>query len=285
MFTTLLKVSKAEAIRGIYHTRQNGDFVQELFRKDADLVYEVTEHNNNFGQKYAFFIIECEEHDILAYGQGYQVLSSSFSDYTMYLDAINLSEMCEELLNQGKPLPKKLKDLLAHQLPRIFSYIVQWESRGYDSASIWGHYAWILSHLGKSAADYVQQSDIDAFFMKLCRLHDVFLISRMLPSTVITVSPETADAIEKCKSEVQETVEIAKKLISNLSHEDVNRYCDGVPTISVYAEDTPCGRIGVHVHLDYDFIVVMAMDSNLGFTSCRLNITKDCQEFKDNFKI
>lgn len=60
---TLLKVSKAEANKGIYHTRANGDFVEELFRKDADLVYEVTEKNNYFGDKYAFFIIEVERGD------------------------------------------------------------------------------------------------------------------------------------------------------------------------------------------------------------------------------
>lgn len=276
---TLLRVSKARANKGIYHTRQNGDFVQELFKKDAVLVYEVTEHNNYFGEKYAFFIIECEEYDNLRCGKTSQTVTNYRSESEIYYDAVYVSEMCEELLKQEKPLPSNLEKLLSDYLPRFFSKVIQWESKGFDSAATWSYYKWILEHIGKKANDFVQQSAIDSFFKEMCCIHDVWQISRILPSKVLSISPEISETIEKSKKEVQETIEIAKRLIAEKSYKDVK-----LGRISVYAEDTPCGKIGVHVNLKYEFSVILAMDNNRGYTTCRLGITKECKEFEENFK-
>lgn len=281
---TLLRVSKARANKGIYHTRQNGDFVQELFKKDADLVYEVTEHNNRFGEKYAFFIIECEEFDNLRCGKTSQTVTTHRSENEIFYDAVYVSEMCEELLKQERPLPSKLENLLSDYLPRFFSRVIQWESKGYDSAATWSYYEWILEHMGKKANDYVQQSTIDSFFKEMCCIHDVWQISRILPSKALSISPETSEAIEKSKKEVQETIEIAKKLLSEKCYKDIKYTVGYIPFVSVYAEDTPCGKIGVHVNLEYEFSVSLAMDNNRGYTTCRLGITKECKEFEENFK-
>ncbi len=276
---TLLRVSKARANKGIYHTRKNGDFVQELFKKNAVLVYEVTERNNHFGEKYAFFIIECEESDNLRCGKTSQTVTNYRSEKEIYYDAVYVSEMCEELLKQEKPLPSNLENLLSDYLPRFFSKVIQWESKGFDSAATWSYYEWILEHIGKKANDFVQQSAIDSFFKEMCCIHDVWQISRILPSKVLSISPVISEAIEKSKKEVQKTIEIAKRLIADKSYKNVKH-----GGISVYAEDTPCGKIGVHVNLKYEFSVILAMDNNRDHTTCRLGITKECKEFEENFK-
>ncbi len=281
---TLLRVSKARANKGIYHTRQNGDFVQELFKKDADLVYEVIEHNNYFGEKYAFFIIECEEFDTLKCGKTTQIVKNYRSEHEIFYDAVYVSEMCEQLIKQERPLPSKLENLLSDYLPRFFSGVIQWESKGYDSAATWRYYEWILKYLGKTANDFVNQEKIDSFFKEMCRIHDVWQISRILPSEVITISNDISQAIEKSKKEVQETIEIAKKLIAEKSYEDIKYTVGYIPFVSVYADDTPCGKIGVHINLEYEFSVTLAMDNNCGYTTCRLGITEECKEFKENFK-
>lgn len=277
---TLLRVSKARANKGIYHTRQNGDFVQELSKKDADLVYEVTEQSSNrFGKKYAFFIIECMEFDNLRCGETSKTVTSHFSEDEIFYAAVYVSEMCKELLKQGKSLPSKLENLLSDYLPRFFSKVIQWESKGYDSAATWSYYEWILEHMGKKANDYVQQSAIDSFFEELCCIHDVWQISRVLPSKALSISPETSEAIAKSQKEVQETILIAKQLLSGKCYKDIK--CG---SLSMYAEDTPCGNIGVHVHLKYEFQVSLVMDNNRSYTTCRLGITEECKEFEENFK-
>lgn len=276
---TLLRVSKARAIKGIYHTRRNGDFVQELFEKDADLVYEVTEHNNYFGEKYAFFIIECEEFDKLRGGKTSQIVTNDRSENEIYYDAVYVSEMCEQLLKQERPMPNNLEGLLSTYLPILFSRVIQWRSRGYDSAATWEEYEWILKHIGKTANDFVDQSIIDAFFKELCSTHDVWQISRFLPSESISISTDVLNEIKKSKEDVKETIEIAKSLISDKSYEDI-KFGD----LSVYAEDTPCGEICVYINLKYGLSIKLLMDNHRGYTTCRLDITQECKEFEDNFK-
>lgn len=281
---TLLRVSKAQANKGIYHTRQNGDFVQELFKKDADLVYEVTEHNNYFGKKYAFFIIECEEFDTLKYGKMAQTIITHRSEHEIFYDAVYVSEMCEQLIKQERPLPSKLENLLSDYLSRFFSRIIQWESKGYDSAATWHCYEWILKYLGKTANNFVNQEKIDSFFEEMCRIHDVCQLSRILPSEVIAISDDISVAIEKSKKEVQETIEIAKKLIAEKICKDIKYTSGYIPFVSVYAEDTPCGKIGVHITLKYKFSVILAMDNNCAYTTCCLSITNECKKFEESFR-
>ena len=174
--------------------------------------------------------------------------------------------------------------MLSDYLPRFFSGVIQWESKGYDSAATWRYYEWILKYLGKTANDFVNQEKIDSFFKEMCRIHDVWQISRILPSEVITISNDISQEIEKSKKEVQETIEIAKKLIAEKSYEDIKYTVGYIPFVSVYADDTPCGKIGVHINLEYEFSVTLAMDNNCGYTTCRLGITEECKEFKENFK-
>lgn len=282
---TLLRVSKARANKGIYHTRRNGDLVQKLTKDNATLVYEVTdEHSDYFGEKYAFFIIECDEFDYLECGNSSKSVTNCRSEQEIYYDAVYVSQMCEQLIKQQRPLPDKLENLLSEYLPRFFSKVIQWEAKECDSAATWQYYEWILKYLGKTANDFVKQTIIDNFFKELCSIHDVYQISRILPSEVITISNGIPEAIEESKKEVQETIEIAKKLIAENNFEDIVGY---MTVVSMYAKDTPCGNIGVHIHRvnrEHDLSVILAMDNNCAHTTCKLRITDECKEFKEMLK-
>lgn len=279
---TLLKVYKTQANKGIYHTRQNGDFVQELFRKDADFVYEVTEHYNyDFGEKYAFFIIECENLDNLRCGKTSRTVKSYRSEGEIYYDSVNISEMCEELFKQKKTLPSRFENLLSNYLQIFFKK--QWESKEFDIGLTWHNYELILKYLGKTANDFVPQSNIDSFFKDMCSIHDIERISGILPTTALTISPETSMAIDESKKEVQKTIEIAKRLISKKSYKDIKNTVGDIPFVSMYVEDTPCGKIGVHINLEYEFSVTLAMYDNYGYPTCKLDITDECREFEKNF--
>lgn len=216
-------------------------------------------------------------------GKTSQDVTNHHSEHEIFYNAVYVHEMCEELIKRGNPLPSSnLDNLLSDYLPNFFSTIIQWES-GYDSAATWKHYEWILEHMGKKANDYVQQSAIDSFFKEMCCIHDTWQLSRILPSKVLSISPETLEAIEKSKKEVQETIEIAKKLLSEKCYKDIKYTVGNIPSVSVYADDTPCGKIGVHVNLEYEFSVSLAMENNRGYT-CQLEITKECKELAENFK-
>lgn len=171
---TLLKVSNADATKGIYHARKNGDFVQELSRKDAVLTYEVTDRSSNyFGQKYAFFIILCEEGDILKWRNASKAIVFNRTEYEIFYDAVHINEMCRELVNQGKPFPTTFEFLLSDSLMIFFQKVIQWESKGYDSAATWQYYEAILEYICKKADDFVDSSVIDKFIRELCDIHDV----------------------------------------------------------------------------------------------------------------
>lgn len=276
---TLLKVSKAQANNGIYHTRENGDFVQEFFTKDADLVCAVTKSGS-----YAFFIIECEEGDKLSYGRTLQTIANCRSEEEIYYDAVYVSEMCTELLKQEKPLPSKFENLLADYLPRFFSEVIWYKSNEFNSVTIWGYYEWILEYMGKKANDFVLQSKIDCFFEKMCSVHDAWQISRILPSDVLSISPETSETIERSKKELRETIEIAKKLLSKKSYKDIEYTVGKNPYVFVYAKNTPCGNIRVYVSLEYKFSVSLIMDNNHPYKLSRTDITGECRKFEKNFK-
>lgn len=269
----LLTVSKARANKGILHVRRNGD--QKLLKKDAILV---SEHN---GKKYAFFIIECEENDQLRCGEASLVVKNSRSEREILNDAVHVSKMCEELLKQKKPLPENIENLLADYLSYFFSRPIQWESNNFDSATIWLYYEWILETLDKNANDFVDQSDIDNFFKKMCDIYDIWQISKFLPSNVLTVSQDVSKAIEQSKQYVQETIEIAKGLIAEKNYRDIECSFGDTPSILIYAEDTPCGNISILIDLTYEFSVLLTINS---YPKCKLGITSECREFEKNFK-
>ncbi len=281
---TLVRVPKDWANKGLYHTRQNGDLVQELYIRDADLVYEVTEHNNCFGQKWAFFIIECKELDNIRCGEASYTIADYRTDDKIYYDAVYISEMCEEFLKQKKPLPSKLENLLSDCLPRVFEGVIQWDSNGYDSAAIWSYYEWILKHIGKKASDFAEQSKIDKFFKEMCYIHDIWQLSKMLSSEAFLVSSEILENVEKSKKEVEETIKIVKELISKKSYKDITYTAGRMPIVTFDVKNTPCGNISIRINLENGFSVRMAMDYNCGCTLCCHNISKECEEFEDKFR-
>lgn len=171
MFTTLIKVLKEQADAGIYHTRANGEFVQELFTKDADLVYEVNDFTSTcYGEQYAMFIIEAEDGDKVRYCGWDHNLGNhdSFDKYKVYWDSRLMERMYMECFHEGKPMLKKWDNLLRDKLSVFFSETIYEEEIDeediwFDSETIWYTYSWILDSMGEKAADYVPQETIDKF--------------------------------------------------------------------------------------------------------------------------
>lgn len=171
MFTTLIKVLKEQADRGIYHTRANGELVQALFTKDADLVYKVTDPTSHYdGEQYAMFIIEAEDGDKVRYcGWNHNLGNhNTFDKYKVYWDSRRMERMYLTRFCEGKSMSRKWDNLLRDKLSIFFSEPIHEENIDeeqiwFDSATIWRIYAWILDNMGKNAADYVPQETIDKF--------------------------------------------------------------------------------------------------------------------------
>lgn len=171
MFTTLIKVLKEQADRGIYHTRANGELVQELFTKDADIIYKEKDFTSiDYGEQYAFFIIEAEDGDKVRYcGWDHNLRNhDSFDKYKVYWDSCYVAEMYMELFSKGKPMPEKWDKLLKDKLSiffiePIYEEDIEEEDIWFDSKIIWNMYVWILDNIGKKATDYVSQKTIDKF--------------------------------------------------------------------------------------------------------------------------
>lgn len=285
---TLLKVSKAEANKGIYHTRANGDFVEELFRKDADLVYEVTEKNNYFGNKYAFFIMEAEPGDKIKYGgkEYYIDTFCYFSEYAVYRLSCEINEMCRELLKQNKPLPKKLENLLKDKLPIFFSQTITWETKGYDSNAVWENYEGILEYLGKNANEFVPQEKIDSFILELINEYELRQVERISRSKFIDISLKNIEEYLNAKERLNATIAIAKDLVSQKGYEDIRYTIGGDRRVLISAEDTPCGEIGIKIMLEYgEMYVMLYVTTANGYSkSDAIDISKECREYKKNFE-
>lgn len=285
---TLLKVSKSEANKGIYHTRANGDFVEELFRKDADLVYEVTEKNNYFGNKYAFFIIEVERGDkIKCAGQNRFIDTVPyFEESSVYWGSCEVREMCYQLLKQNKPLPEKLECLLKDKLSIFFMSPITWETKGYDSNAVWENYEGILEYLGKNANEFVPQEKIDSFILELINEYELRQVERISRSKFIDISLKNIEEYLNAKERLNATIAIAKDLVSKKGYEDIRYTIGGDRRVLISAEDTPCGEIGIKIMLEYGEMYVMLYVTTADgfFESDAIDISEECQEYKKNFE-
>lgn len=284
----LLKVSKAEANKGIYHTRANGDFVEELFRKDADLVYEVTERNNYFGNKYAFFIIEVEPGDkIKCAGQNRFIDTvPNFEESSVYWDSCKVREMCYQLVKQNRPLPEKIENLIKDKLSVFFMWTIKWETKGYDSNAVWENYEGILEYLGKNANEFVPQEKIDSFILKLINEYELRQVERISRSKFIDIGLENVEQYVNAKERLNATIAIAKKLVSQAGYEDIRYTIGGDQRVLLSAENTPCGEINIKIKLEYGemFVLLYVTTANGYFKSDAIDISRECQEYKDNFK-
>lgn len=284
---TLLKVSKAEANKGIYHTRANGDFVEELFRKDADLVYEVTERNNYFGNKYAFFIIEVERGDkIKCAGQNRFIDTVPyFEEYSVYRGSCEVNEMCYQLVKQNKPLPEKIENLLKDKLSIFFMQPISWETKGYDSNAVWENYEGILKYLGKNANEFVPQEKIDGFILSLIEKYELRQVEKISRSKFIDISLENIEKYVNVKERLNATIAIAKELVSQAGYKDIKYTIGGDRRVLISAKDTPCGEIGIKIILEYGemFVLLYVTTADGYFESDAIDISKECQEYKENF--
>lgn len=283
----LLKTSKTEANKGIYHTRENGDFVQELFRKDAELIYEVTEQCNFLGETYAFFIIDVANGDILQYGEykHYPYEIPRFDESNIYWDSCKVAEMCYQLVEQNKELPSKLDNLLKDYLSLFFQEIIKRSREGFDSSSIWDNYQDILLKLNKNVNDYVSQDVIDNFLYKLIEEKELRQVMKITQSKCINFSEQNKQAYIEAEKVVNEAILIAKQLVSEKGYSDITHNVSGDPICDISAKDTPCGNIGIHIKLDYgEFKALLAIqDAKIGGITT-IDITEKCKEYAKNFK-
>lgn len=284
---TLLKVSKSEANKGIYHTRANGDFVEELFRKDADLVYEVTEKNNYFGNKYAFFIIEVERGDkIKCAGQNRFIDTVPyFEESSVYWGSCEVREMCYQLLKQNKPLPEKLECLLKDKLSIFFMSPITWETKGYDSNAVWKNYEGILEYLGKNANEFVPQEKIDSFILELINEYELRQVERISRSKFIDISLENIEEYVNAKERLNATIAIAKDLVSQKGYKDL-KYTYSDQRAYIIANNTPCGEIKIRIKMEYGemFVLLYVTTANGYSKSDAIDISKECREYKKNFE-
>ena len=266
---TLIKVPNTIAKKGLYHTRQNGRFVEELFKKDADCIYEEKRiGSGEYGKKFDYFIVNYNKGDKLRCGDRNFLPPKSRRSHS--LDSYEMSKMCKELIEQGKPLPKKLNNLIAEHLPNVFENI--WctgTSRGFTSATIWEDYAWILKYMGKDANEFVKQDKIDLFFLQLCNKQDILLISQMLEDGTINVSEDVLVEIAKVKKNVAATIEIVKAAIQRKQYEWVTPFRAVLKII-----DTPCGCVDLLITFEGGYFVRLYGEIN------PMDITNQCYEFK-----
>lgn len=284
---TLLKVSEEQVNKGIYHVRENGDFVEELFKKDADLFYEVTEKNDYFGNKYAFFIIEVESGDqIKCPGEEFSIETvPRFKERTIYWQSCEINEMCYQLLNQNKPLPQKIEYLLKDKLSIFFMRPIIWATRGYNSKSVWDNYKGILEHLDKNANEFVPQEKIDYFILSLIKSYELSQVESMSKSKYINISSKNIEEYLKAEERMKDTIIIAKELISKKGYRDIEYRYAGVQRVSISADDTPCGNIKIEIMLIHNeiFVWVHVSTYNGCLESDSIDISKECQEFAKNF--
>ena len=201
----------------------------------------------------------------------------------LYATAVYAKELCENLIHQKKPLPNKLEYLLADYLPAFFSYSCIFADNRSDGTEIWQSFEWILEHISKKANDFVEQELIDNLLKNMCHIHAVDLIAMILPSPALLVSPEVLEEVEKSKKEVQKTIDIAKKIISEKGYKDVKDTVGETSVVRAYPDEvTPCGKIGIFINLD-GYSVTLLMYNNHKYLAYQLDITNECMEFKKNF--
>lgn len=269
---TLLKVPEAYAKSGICHLRKDGSLVKKLFSEDADLISELDD------DVYAFFIIEAKNEDVVKYNRfQHRLFSPGFNENDIYLSSNEIAEMCHILLKNGAPLPKNIEDLLKDKLSMFFSDIIQFESNGFNSSSVWETYEWILKYIGKNVNSYVPQSTIDNFINLLSSKHEIGQIEKISESTFIDISLESIELYLKAKEELDCTLALVKeRLFSNYYSSNIKK--KNVSSSMFIIENTPCGKVKTYVRAyRNNFIILVSMD-NKNYSNTVIDISAQCQD-------
>lgn len=268
---TLLKVPKIYANGGICHLREDGSLTKELFSEDADLISELDD------DVYAFFIIEAENEDVVKYNRfQHRLFAPGFNENDIYLSSNEVAEMCHLLLKIAAPLPKNIENLLRDKLTVFFSDVIQFESNGFNSSSVWENYEWILKYIGKNVNSYVPQSTIDNFINLLSSKHEIEQIEKISKSTFIDISLESIELYLKAKEELDYTVAMVKEFLSSCYNTNIGK--KNVTSSMFVLENTPCGKVKICVKIEQDnFVVLISMD-NKNYSKTVIDISGQCQD-------
>ena len=277
---TLLKVPEVFVANGIHHLRNDGTTVEVLSGSDANLVCTLPDDN----ETYAFFIINSNSDDIVRYDHfSHRLLATTeFNEQDVYLTSCEILEMCKQLLEQNRPLPANIDNLLKDKLAVFFSNVIQFEGNGFNSSSIWENYEWILKRIEKNANEYVPQAKIDDFINQLNAKHEIEQVEQISTSKSIDISLNNIEAYIKAKQDLERTIAMVKELLYNCTNSD--SITPNILGANFIIENTPCGKTKICIRSDKkDFIVLISVDNN-NRSKTVIDISNECKEFLEKFK-
>lgn len=341
MFTALLKVPIDSKKDSFFHVRKNGNLVQTLSAKRAILTHEEKPKGASYrGQTYAFFLIEkAEIGDSLRstnatfasgmiktpYTQLSVYLSSHYiaiepptsaDNYCLYRQSAILEEVCNLLIEQGKPIPKSIDSFLKLSVPALFSKVIKadinqydegwlhrrmfsslfdenapypWRIHFFDSTAILQSHANALDNLGKTALDYVSQKTIDDFLLELIREYQFEQYICFAQCPYIKVSEKVTQAYVEAYNRYTATLVLAIGSLRKYYVSDevpsivrpfvraIRGYSDNIPTMLLYLKDTPCGSVQIDTS---NFKVTLSVYNGTGsYPTARFDMTDSCVDF------
>ncbi len=270
--------------RGIYHTRSNGELVQQLTKENADFVHVI---NRKTGKdSHYFFIFEHEKGDIIEiegpdgkkwYTTLNGITSNDVGSWHYYLNCI-----CRRLVVQKKPLPANLDNLFKELLPKLITYMKY--AQDYKNRRLYlDEYSWMVKFLGKKLSDYVDRGTIKSYLITLLLAYDLKTFEDYINSKEVEISEELIEKYENAKKKVAETIEIAKNLISDRKFKTIGfDEFAAFPDLTIMAYDTPCGNACIHISYSSwkGISVKLTLEmEKLKFFPNTIDITEECKEF------
>jgi len=277
---------------GVYHTRANGDFVEELFSKDATIICRrKKEYLNDFSEKMAFFLIDCESRDVLKYNNhSTRVITTGFARDVdkFYRHSVKMAELFTLLYEKCVEFPEFSDKILKENLSILFYRFsgVNLKGEGYDGADILGNFSRIAGFLGKKLNDYVIQDKVDNFLLSVIRSFDLEQYEKIHERCElgeITASPEVDVIYGRVKERIELTKKMAAELIGTKDYRDIVWEYNKKPFCHFFMTDTPCGDVGIHVEFVGGFKPEILVTGKFCKSPCHYSIAEQCQKHKYKF--
>ena len=266
---------------GITQTRQDGTFVKKLTEENSDFVWRVKTNDDSKAEDHYFFILEYDKYDVITIenydGKSWSKTLDTITENDLVSISYFINLMCETLLSQGEKWPQNLNNLLKTVLPLTFEYM----TKAFFSPSrciYFERYSWILKQMGISLNKYVKQSIIEGYATAMINCYEITLVEMLLKENGIKLSEKNRIKYDVAKKELNDSIEIVKKIIAKKQGAAIDYDDFGTPNMFWYSANTPCGTVDIYISSHINFSVTIDLKDKDGKSKNRIDISEKCKE-------
>ena len=132
--------------------------------------------------------------------------------------------------------------------------------------------------MGSSLNKYVKQSIIEGYATAMINCYEITLVEMLLKENGIKLSEKNRIKYDLAKKELNDSIEIVKKIIAKKQGAAIDYDDFGTPNMFWYSANTPCGTVDIYISSHINFSVTIDLKDKDGKSKNRIDISEKCKE-------